>query len=67
MSSVKQDRAFADAMSVTIASNLRGQDGILLETAIEWIRENLMPADVFSDKELEAWAENAGYVKAQDE
>ena len=34
-----------------------------LDEAIDWISENLSPEDVFSDKDLEAWAENNDYTK----
>ena len=34
----------------------------LLETAIEWIRKNMEPEDVFSETDLQSWAENNGYV-----
>lgn len=34
-----------------------------LDQAIEWIKYNLTPEDVFSTKDLEAWAESNGYKK----
>ena len=42
----KQDRDFALALFDS-----------KLEEAIDWIRDNLDPSDVFSDKVLEEWAE----------
>jgi hypothetical protein len=46
----KQDQNFVDEV---IGSSL-------LEKAIEWIRENMEPEDVFDAKVLQEWAENAG-------
>ena len=43
----------------------------MLDTAVEWMKYNLNPGDVFDDDDLEKWAEDNGYVKeapdAQDE
>ena len=47
MSSVIQDRAFRDEM---VASDL-------LERAIEWIKQNMEPEDVFTTEQLNNWAE----------
>jgi hypothetical protein len=35
----------------------------MLDTAIEWIRTNLNPDDVFEKDKLEAWAESNDYKK----
>lgn len=35
----------------------------VLETAIDWIAKNLIPSQVFPDKDLDNWAENNGYKK----
>jgi hypothetical protein len=35
----------------------------LLDDAVTWIAANLEPEDVFSDIELCAWAQKAGFVK----
>ena len=35
----------------------------LLDDVCEWIRENLSPEDVFSDKQLESWAFESGFQK----
>ena len=53
----KQGRDFWNAL----------QEEGLLAKAIEWIRGNLEPEDVFEERELVAWAEANGYVKAEDE
>ena len=34
-----------------------------LELAIEWIRKNLVPEDVFSQEDLEYWATDNEYTK----
>lgn len=34
-----------------------------LTLAVEWIAENLVPEDIFTDSQLEEWAEANGYVK----
>lgn len=46
-----QDREFVETL---ISSSL-------LEEAILWIGDNMEPTDVFSDKQLAAWADDAGY------
>ena len=38
-------------------------DRDLLQEAINWIGSNLEPEDVFSEKQLEEWAENNDYFK----
>lgn len=35
----------------------------LLEDAIEWIKNNMTPEDVFNVSELADWAESNGYIK----
>lgn len=35
----------------------------LLKDAIEWIRENMTPEDIFGRESLDEWADNNGYVK----
>jgi len=51
-----QDRDFISSL---ISSHL-------LEDAIDWISQNMEPADVFSKKDLEDWAEGEGYVEEED-
>ena len=46
----RQDRDFLDSV---ISSSL-------LEDALFWIEKNMEPADVFSEKVLEAWAVRHG-------
>lgn len=34
-----------------------------LDSAIEWMQSQLDPDDVFTEKQLENWAESNGYTK----
>ena len=49
----KQNQAFADCLLPNWP----------LDEAVHWIQNNLEPEDVFSDEQLEDWAEMNGYVK----
>lgn len=53
---VRQDSEFVSAV---ISSSL-------LEEAIDWIKGNLNPEDVFDEKHLDTWAEENGYKKVDD-
>jgi hypothetical protein len=55
MTNYRQDEAFRNEM---VADDL-------LPRAIEWIRANLSPEDVFPESELVEWAEDRGYTKAE--
>lgn len=35
----------------------------LLEKSIDWIKDNLSPEEVFSEKQLNDWAERNGFVE----
>lgn len=48
MTTSSQDRAFLESL---IPSSL-------LEQAIEWIKNNMSPEDVFNDQDLQTWAEH---------
>jgi hypothetical protein len=54
----KQDEEFWKAMH---------EDSGLLAKAVEWIRGNLEPEDVFEERELESWAESNGYEKRDED
>lgn len=41
-------------------------DDIHNEDITEWCQRNLEPEDVFSETQLEKWAEASGYVKSTD-
>lgn len=58
MATTKQDDSFAEAMSdhVSVAKSA-------LDAAIDFIRDELDPEDIFSTKQLEQWAESNGYIK----
>ena len=34
-----------------------------LDSAVIWIQDNLMPEDVFTQKQLETWAYDAGFKR----
>jgi len=34
-----------------------------LQVAVEWIRDNLIPQDVFRLEDLQEWAEDIGYAE----
>jgi hypothetical protein len=53
-----QDKDFANQMVDHLIVSVAA-----LDAAIEWVGKNLNPDDVFSSNDLEAWAENNGYVK----
>lgn len=37
----------------------------LLEKAIDWIKDNLGPDEVFDESELQAWAKDNGFVEEE--
>jgi len=53
MATFSQDKQFLN--------DVVGND--LLDRAMEWMRKNLTPDDVFTEKELALWAENNRYTK----
>ena len=60
MATGTQDKNFASEMEGHINYSVSHS---ALDSAIDWMRDNLDPDDVFDDKKLEAWAENNGYIK----
>lgn len=54
MTSAREDREFLDKMMDFLRNDH------MLETAIEWIRSNMSPEDVFHERDLESWAEGNG-------
>jgi len=62
MPTSQQDIDFASRMEKETKVNLIiSSDALDIATA--WISNHLNPEDVFSDKDLSAWAESNGYVK----
>lgn len=55
MTTTSQDRSFRDEL---IANDL-------LEQAIDWIKNNMEPEEVFTEQQLEKWAENNNYKKEE--
>lgn len=54
MPSTKDNEKFRDSLFI-------GKS--LLDDALEWIRDNMKPDQVFGDNELGEWANDNGYVK----
>ncbi len=59
MPSSAQDASFAEDMDSMVVVDRKHA----LDRAIDWISSNLEPIDVFSEKDLEAWAEANGYKR----
>lgn len=55
MTSDRQDKAFVEYL---ISS-------ALLEDAIDWVKSNMEPEDVFSTQQLSEWAINSDFVKVE--
>lgn len=60
MPTTRQQKDFADTIIEAVDISPKG-----LGIAIDWIRENLDPEDVFDEKKLSAWAEENGYIKSE--
>jgi len=67
MTTTSKDRAFLDELDLSSKINDAVSDSTtgLLETAIDWIKNNLEPIDVFSERDLETWAENNGFIRSE--
>ena len=61
MPTTNQDKSFAEEMAANL-DELK-MSNTTLDNAIAWIGNELEPDDVFSEKQLSAWAESNGYVK----
>jgi len=61
MTTAEQDRKFNEMLMPTLTQ------AASLQNAIDWISYNMNPENVFSASDLEAWAEDNGYVKSVEE
>lgn len=61
MPSNRQEQDFAEVMKDSVDEVKMSTTS--LDNAIEWIQSQLDPDDVFSEKQLEKWAESNGYTK----
>ena len=61
MPTTSQDKFFAETMRDSV-DEIKMSNGTL-DNAIDWIAGNLNPDEVFSNKDLSAWAESNGYTK----
>lgn len=57
MTTSPQRRSFRDHMV----------SDFFLDDALDWIKTNLAPDDVFSEAVLSDWAEDNGYVKKEEQ
>jgi hypothetical protein len=55
-----QDKNFAEAMRDSVDEIKMSSS--TLDNAIDWIKNNLDPDDVFTEKQLEKWALSNGYA-----
>lgn len=58
MPTQQQDASFSYEMDSHVQTKTTA-----LDAAIFWIRQNLEPEDIFSEKQLSNWAEANGYIK----
>jgi hypothetical protein len=61
MPTSKNDTDFASVMKDNV-DEVR-MSSTSLDSAIEWMQDNLEPDDVFTEKSLIAWAESNGFIK----
>lgn len=57
-------RQITDFNQSVVWPNLEAKDSFM-DDATNWISANLSPDDIFSETQLEKWAEANGYVKAE--
>lgn len=58
-------RQITDFNQSVVWPNMGVKDSIV-DDAVTWVGANLQPEDIFSETQLEKWAEANGYVKATD-
>jgi len=63
MPSLKLDKAFAQLLSDNVDEAKVVMSTSCLDIAIEFIRDECNPDDVFTDEQLSSWAESNGYKK----
>ncbi len=61
MATNRQETDFAQVMKDSVDEVKMSSTS--LDNAIEWIQSQLDPDDVFTEKQLENWAESNGYTK----
>jgi len=60
-----EDREFGGEFLEKIVDHLVGKYSVQELFGLDYIRTNFEPADVFDGAQLEEWAEENGYVKAE--
>lgn len=63
MPTSNQDNAFSEMMSSEI--DVVKISKTALDSAIDWIVNEFAPGDIYSDKDLQDWAETNGYTKGE--
>lgn len=63
MPTTRQDQDFAGVMSGEIDEVKISKTA--LDSAIAWIGDNLVPDDIFSERQLSSWAESNNYAKKE--
>ena len=56
-------RQFATCQNTQFAHDLFNPPDDLLDAAVDWIRDNLIPEDVFDADDLADWAYSNGFKK----
>ena len=64
----RQDKDFLDRLFKTLSSNdiIQAVRNLLegdMSWVLDWVRETFDPDEVFTDEELNTWAEDNGYTK----
>jgi hypothetical protein len=59
MPSSRQDNAYREMVIGKLASLIQ------LDEAIDWIKSNLNPEDVFDERDLRQWADENGFVNEE--
>ena len=50
---------------VAFEQNLIDKVPALLDISMQWIKENIKPADLYSPDQLSNWAEDNGYIQKE--
>lgn len=56
----------ADAQAQSFVEAVIGGNESALNAAVEWIRENMLPGDVYDGAVLEEWAKAAGFTRPEE-
>jgi hypothetical protein len=65
MTTVKQDQIISEQIDKNVGYDVTVGKGTDWGWLIDLIARNMTPDEVFADKDLEQWAEENGYTKAE--